>query len=419
MEKNLNQRIGIIGAGPAGLTAAESLKAKGYTNVTLFEKNSQAGGKCSTSEFEGRAYELGAGVITANNHTVLGLAKKFGVKIEQINFSRKIIFLDKKTGKPITRKTPFTEKLSFLHQIFLRYKKLFDKYKKVAEPGLSHIPEELCIPFSEWVSQHNIPLVAKELAPFFTGFGYSYFDEVPAAYVLKYYSWATLQSFIKKAVYCFPQGIQKLWMAVAKDHHVLYDTLVQNVERSDAVTIKTSHGEFIFDSLILACPLDDALQYLDAREEEKDLFSKIIYCDYRTYACHLSDFPKQDGYIPDNFSALGKGHPVFWYPWDQRHPNSDLFTFYVLGDWKISDDDVLKNIENIVHNLGGKITKVETIAHWKYFPHVNSEEMSNGYFDKLESLQGKNSTFYVGELLNFSTVELSSEYSQKLVQKYF
>ena len=36
-------RIGIVGAGPAGLTAAETLKQKGYINVTVLEKTDHAG----------------------------------------------------------------------------------------------------------------------------------------------------------------------------------------------------------------------------------------------------------------------------------------------------------------------------------------------------------------------------------------
>lgn len=418
MKKNLDIRIGIVGAGPAGLTAAERLRSKGYTNITILEKENHVGGKCSSIEYEGHSYEVGAGVVSANNHTVLNLAKKYKIKLETINFSRDILFLDKQTGMPISKKPSFREKLSLLYQ-FLKYRKLFKHYQKIAEPGLLNVNSNLCIPFLEWISKHKIPLVAKEFAPFFTGFGYSYYDDVPAAYALKYYSLATLISFVKKAVYSFPDGIQNLWTAIAKDHNILYNTLIKKVKRDKSVTVKTETKELTFDTLILACPLDDALQYLDASDEEKTLFSKIIYCDYRTYACVLKNFPKQDGYIAGNSTSSSKGHPVYWHPWDQDHPNSDLYTFYVLGDWKIPDNQVLKNIEHVVHQLGGTIKSVHTITHWKYFPHINSEDMKNGYFDKLENLQGKNNTYYTGELLNFSTVELSAEYSSKLIEKYF
>ena len=43
-----NMRIGIIGAGAAGLSAAYYLKQSGYNNVTILERDSRVGGKCHT-----------------------------------------------------------------------------------------------------------------------------------------------------------------------------------------------------------------------------------------------------------------------------------------------------------------------------------------------------------------------------------
>jgi protoporphyrinogen oxidase len=39
-------RIGIIGGGPAGLSAAMYLEKKGYTNYVIYEKSDHVGGKC-------------------------------------------------------------------------------------------------------------------------------------------------------------------------------------------------------------------------------------------------------------------------------------------------------------------------------------------------------------------------------------
>jgi len=415
MKKDLNIKIGIVGAGPAGLTAADALKSKGYTNITILEKEAQAGGKCRSFDYEGRYYELGAGVIVANNHTVQKLAKKFGIEVALIDFSRKVTFFDIKTGKA-EKEPSFLEKLNFAKQLFLTYKSLARRYNKIAEVGLSEVNADLCIPFSEWSLAHKLDLVAKAFGPFFTGFGYGYFDEIPAAYVLKYYSWHTIRSFMKKAVYFFPTGIQSLWLTVAKNQHVLYNSVISKVERDRAVKVSTEAGDLHFDKLILACPLDESLKYLDATEEENKMFSKIVYCDYRTYACLIKNFPKQDGYVPGNFVSTRKGHPVLWY---HRYPDSDLYTFYVLGDWKISDAAVLKNIEQVVKQLGGTLEEVLHHERWKYFPHVSSEVLKKGFFDQLEALQGSNNTYFTGELLNLSTVEYSAEHAANLVKKFF
>ena len=52
-------RIGIVGAGPAGLTAGHYLTKAGYSNVTVLEKNHEVGGKTQTVEHNGQNYEMG------------------------------------------------------------------------------------------------------------------------------------------------------------------------------------------------------------------------------------------------------------------------------------------------------------------------------------------------------------------------
>jgi protoporphyrinogen oxidase len=414
MKNQKNLRIGIVGAGPAGLTAAETLLDLGYSDVTILEKQDHPGGKCRTIKHAGRNYELGAGVVSRNNVTVLNIAKKYGVKISRLN-TPSAILLDSETRKPLKTQTA-TEKMALFNQLVFKYRKLVNRYSRVSEPGLTKMHRELCVPFSKFASKHGIETVSKELAKYFTGFGYGYFDEIPTAYVLKYYSWETSNAFLRKAIYKFPDGIQGLWDTVSKNHHVIYNAAIKNVRRDKVVTVTTNTDELKFDALIITSPLDEALRYLDASAKETSLFSRILYYDYRDYSCTVTGFPKKTGFIPGNFTRQRSGHPVFWY---KRYLDDDYYTFYVICDWKISDDEVKKNIERTVRPLGGKVTRFEEAFHWKYFPHVSSEDMRDGYFDKLENLQGKNHTYYAGELPNFSTVDQSASYAKMLMERFF
>ena len=97
MKKSKDTRFIIIGAGAAGLTAAETLLNKGYTNVIILEKESFAGGKCRSVEYEGRSYELGAGIISANNKTIMDLVEIYEVPIKPVVFGQDNLF-DLETG---------------------------------------------------------------------------------------------------------------------------------------------------------------------------------------------------------------------------------------------------------------------------------------------------------------------------------
>ena len=68
--KNLDEKICIIGGGPAGISAAMYLQFKGYRNYTIYERQNRVGGKCWSPKMtvggEERTFETGAimGAIT-------------------------------------------------------------------------------------------------------------------------------------------------------------------------------------------------------------------------------------------------------------------------------------------------------------------------------------------------------------------
>ncbi len=416
MYKNTNTTIAIIGAGAAGLTAAATLKRQGYTNITLFEKEAQAGGKCRSIEYEGRSYELGAGIVASSNHTIMELIEETGTPIETARFGQNNIY-DLAQGKVCDAMFNQFQQASFLWQLLLRYRRLSWQYNELDIPGLAHINPELYHSFAIFAERHNIPLVYQYFERFFTGFGYGYWTDIPAAYTLKYNNWATLASYLRREIYTFSNGIQSFWQTIAKSHTIHYNSTIRKIIRTTTgITITTDQSEQPFDKLIIACPLDNTLSFLDASDEEQDLFSQIQYIDYQTYACTLENFVPGTGFISAHFNANKKGHPVFWY---KRYPDSNFYTFYVISDFSLPESVIRSNIATAVAQLGGKIIKYHHVVKWRYFPHVSTEVMQGGYYERLEALQSVRNTYYVGELFNFSMVELTAAYAKQLVTKYF
>src|SRR3569832_220669 len=54
----MNNKVSVIGAGFAGLSAAASLAKEGF-DVTVFEKNSSPGGRARKFEAEGFVFDMG------------------------------------------------------------------------------------------------------------------------------------------------------------------------------------------------------------------------------------------------------------------------------------------------------------------------------------------------------------------------
>jgi protoporphyrinogen oxidase len=408
-----NQRIAILGAGAAGLTAAEALKRKGYKHVTVFERTDHAGGKCLSEEMDSKSYELGACVLTKNNTVPLHLAEKYKVPIEQANFDHSIIV--DKNGNPISEGS-FILKLKILWQLIFRYRPLLKRYKSLESPGFHNIEAALCIPFEQFAKENKITDLADVINLFLTGFGYSYTDRISTAYVLKYMNWKTICAYIKKDAYIFPKGIQGLWTRVAKEHDVRFNAMITKISRADTVIIETKDGKEEFDTLILTTPLDETSSFMDLSAQEEALFKKIVYLDYQTILCTLKNFPATGGYIPDNFTQERSGHPLFWY---HRQAKTAIFSFYVLADENTSKETVQKNLRGFVRQMGGEIETIHKIIRWKYFPHVDAKPLRDGFYDKLEKMQGKQHTYYAGELLSFACVGFTSEYAETLVNQNF
>ena len=50
---------------------------------------------------------------------------------------------------------------------------------------------------------------------------------------------------------------------------------------------------------------------------------------------------------------------------------------------------------------GLKVDKIERIDYWYYFPHVGSKDYADGWYEKVEAMQGTDNTFYAGEVMAF------------------
>lgn len=79
-------KVAIVGAGLAGLACADELRKNGIA-ATLFDAGSRAGGRCWSLRnfFPGQVAERGGEFIDTPHKTMLGYAKEFGLKLEDVD----------------------------------------------------------------------------------------------------------------------------------------------------------------------------------------------------------------------------------------------------------------------------------------------------------------------------------------------
>jgi len=424
------RRVLVVGAGPAGLSAAMHLRRRGYNHVTVLEKTDKVGGKCHSLVHEGIPYDLGANLTTPRYEYIRPLAERLGLTLAALP-ERRVVSLG-------PDQAPAGRDLTALQRLFIRGATQVYIAARATTGidgdgygGLGPLVRE---PFSVWLARHGLTPFREIFANLFIAYGYGVMDDLPAAYALKFFDPVHIHTAVSvifgdnvHTTRVFAEGFQELWVRVVRqwDIDVRTSATIGSIRRgADGIAARWTdergaHDER-FDALILACPLDASLEWLDATDTEHRLFSHIEYYDYYVTAAILRGIPDVSTFVYPFSMQFTPGWPTVFYPPVPGDPH-DVFMFYSYGDRETTVDQVRANLKSIVERpeFGGKVAEFLTTKHWRYFPHVSSEAMKAGFYDDLEALQGTNRTFYAGEVLSFTLVELVARYSKHLVERWF
>ncbi len=446
-------RICIIGAGPAGLSAGMYLEKKGYTNYTILERDDRVGGKCWSPHYNGRRYEMGAIMGVPSYYAVHDVEEFCGITHDGPKLNRnykskdgKVIepFEPKKNILKIPRLLKMKKQIAKLGEILETKYKGYDlnghrgvaqgRYEGFActpgrEPVSGENPnlKDLSMPFKQFCAMNGVELTQDVWIGPFTAFGYGYFDEIPAAYVLKYLDFQTCMNFVKVNLWTWKDGTQFIWESLNNKlkNPARLNSKITKVERKDGKVYVTVNGMVEeFDKIIVTSPLQYMPDYFDIREDEKKYFSKIEYERYDVMAVETKpeDHPEISYYVFDNMVPERLGHLMVYYRrW--KDTKDQVITTYALRKHRksaeIPYEDMKKTVLEDLKTMKNPASKV--INDWStyYFPHVFSEDYAAGWYDDVEAMQGKYDTFYAGEVMSFGDMDETAEYSRELVERFF
>lgn len=410
-------KIGIIGAGAAGLTAARALKQKGFRSVTVLEREQRVGGKCFSFIHEGRAYELGACISSQNYTHLRKLASEIGIKTLRPMPIYPALFFES-DARRTTFLPPMLRRTSLLRmgEGFLRLRIELMRRRDIHTPGLRAMQPDTFVPFAQWAREANIYADTAQLLTelLVTSIGFGFWTEIPAAYALKCIDLMGAPGFFST----FDGGSQTLWEAAARGLDVRCGVNIQRVRRDGPVIVETTGEKFSFDAIIVTSPFSEAPSFLDATEEERELASKVRYQDFRVVIASATGLPKRRCIvtIPNYHEPSARGELVTWY---KHWADSDVGIFYAYGREGMSLDETVARIADTMHRAGSTLTKVHRMMKWSYCPHVGCQDLALGFYQRFEAMQGLNRTYYAGELLECAAVETVIRQACDLVDRHF
>ena len=420
-------RIAVVGAGPSGLTAADTLHELGYQNVTVFEKNDRVGGKVYSYRNGSTVSELGAVFASPDYSLVLGLADKYGIPYQAYVTTQSIL---DENGVKQSAQSFLTSRYSTLQILgaTVAYGAALTLFTQIQQNGFAWLLPDLELPFDQFAAKYGFTPIAELARSVMIGFGYGYYETAPAANFMKLLGWLVKiggsQGLQQATYYTFPTGYQSIWEAVAQHLDVRLGSTVTAITRRPLLSGKSrvtltinDRDNYDFDVVIISAPLNRVGSFMTLTDDEQALFSEV----------------QSERYVVSLFAARGLAtdEVLFFHGnarperinhvnvWANRDANNPVYVGYQIVDPQIPLAQVTATLADDVAGQGGQFGGALLQQEWDYFPHVSTAAMQAGFYERVEALQGRNNTFYVGGTLSFETVEHSARYARALVQKNF
>jgi oxygen-dependent protoporphyrinogen oxidase len=187
--------------------------------------------------------------------------------------------------------------------------------------------------------------------------------------------------------------------------------------RSRVTLTVNGRDNYDFDVVIVSAPLNRVGSFMTLTEDEQTLFSQVQSERYVVSLFAASGLTTNEVlFFHDNARPARINHVNVWANRDAANP---VYVGYQIAEPAIPLAQVTATLAADVAGQGGQFGGALVQQEWDYFPHVSTAAMQSGFYERIEALQGRNNTFYVGGTLSFETVEHSARYARSLVQKNF
>lgn len=428
---NVSKKVAVIGAGAAGIAAAQRLKEAGF-RVVVFEQR-RIGGKCQTvscAKAPG-VVELGAIQVGMPYSLVNRYRKAVGMTLRE-SWPARALFMNN-DGEPSQASYkslseyiwPAKDIKSIAREASVMSSAL-KRFKSINDSNFTDIPKdsEFLQPFEVWANRLSLPHFKKEYSIWMTAYGYGRLNEVPTFLALSLLNSSYGLIAMRKAnmnLRILSEGYGNLLARVVEhyDLDVKTGTHVTVVERrEDRIVIAYGNDQFRnieeFGYMVVASGLNSIHSLLGelATDTEKKLVKDIRYSPYDVVIANVPDLDKGGYILPGFFDRLG--HVVMI---SKNSSGGEEAILYVprAGFQRPSWQELSDSVKEDLAHFGFKDAEILRMVHWDdYFPHFKSPES----YELLNKIQGQNRTIIVGEIARFAIVERAMQHAHDMVDQH-
>ncbi|KAI0789450.1 hypothetical protein C8Q75DRAFT_733691 [Abortiporus biennis] len=430
----------VVGAGPAGLTVANDLEAKGYSTV-IFDKRPTVGGKCQAyyDGPNGTTYHpLGALLFTNGTyHETLPIIEASGLPITAgiapPVWQRYAYGPSDHASVVVEYPSPSEAEELEIEEELEQYKQYWDSQFAPTYTAIGYphgVPDEYAVPIATWLKskgyKHLLSIMQQGMVPY----GYGDITETPT-----YFTPELLGVFVgvtKSYIVDFHR-VFEYYASMLKKSTIHLDTTITGIDRQNAqapvITYSSSASSAestqTCSHVVLAFPptINDLKSLnMPLTSNEIALFSKLTVIPYWSSAVAVGT-TFYNSYIQVPFKPLGE--PVAFV---RLFNESDVATAWQWGNISSVDEakQFLTETITLVQTGAGisppdvTLDDVKAITTMDYFAHFTGDDLTTGNaYGKLAELQGVSGTYWVSGMNGFETVEFAVRAGRDLVKSYF
>lgn len=435
------------------MTAAARLQEKGIDAI-VFEKQVEIGGKCqSYYDEEGIFHPLGAAFFSNVTYPeTVKVVDESGVSIEEFALAgaREQFRFNVTTGETEPARPPSAQFLQLVQAEIPRYIQLWNQvFAPISATNYKKgVPENLTVSGTEWFRANNFRALPILLVNPLALYGYGDIREIPALYILQYFTPDILTGFVGQHNVYYAD-FHKIWVEWVKKKAckvpIKTSHEIRCIDRSGknpVIKYTYPHNDFYkwdhqeCSSLVFAFPptienLERA--GLDITEQEHEVFKGVATNNYFSSAVELA-LPFGVSYIADSpgpgVPPPDVGEPVAVLRLSPQSNISTSWSWGPDGDFKSEKSAheqlnvTMSKLNKDPRNMTGEgepltPSDIRAFRKWDYFPHFTSEPLRGGAYDKLNKLQGCNRSYWASGLQGMEIVEWAIRAGQDVVDSYF
>lgn len=436
----MSPRIGIVGAGPGGLSLARLLTDAGYADVTVLEKNPRVGGKSLTVHHDGIGHEMGTCYVADGYTTCKKWMEEAGMKQHPLKHH----FIYDRGGKLVDFKD-FVEGEGGLLGTgaqALEYAAAWDRFHAWDLHGAPDdgrddkgrlFREQVARPFGEWLHDRGLDAIARFAMRTMTIMGYGPLDRVPTLYGLRWNVPSLILSAVRLSVTEPVPGWQHLWTYLASHLDVRTGHLIHDVEREKGrFHVKTSQGTLSFSHLVLTGPLDEAAKFFPFTERERAAWGvdgAVQWHEYTTTLVEADWFKDGDtrSWEPHarNAAATAKGNILVARRTGDKsavavarsRTRPSVYVCYQYGAPERDNEAQNARLLADLAAAGAKNAKILTFSRWKYAPQLTPAAIRDGAVRQMELQQGVGNLWVTGATASHEAVDNIVDYNERLVER--